>query len=306
MSWHPRSNSSQISGAQMSMNEPALGNTIADLENLAVSGTPSSSVQQSIQNVFAMGYGYPTGATSTMYDTSPANLQCYGALGRGLESSHDPFPIYSVSDQAQCAYMPQGFSDDVFTSAEYQAAQQWPQDTSYLTMTSQVPQAMSAYPSANAPKMKASSAPRISRRKSKELVGMGLYDDRESSSMSLLDIAASQDSNRDSMGKGLKLEETWQPPNDDDEEEEDEGYSTEEADEAEEAPQPVIPSAPAEVQPACYPAYRDMSNQSFFFNDDDEYIYEDQYASYLAYAQAFPGGQPKPQFNPQTESYLWF
>lgn len=123
--------------------------------------------------------------------------------------------------------------------------------------------------------------------------------------MSGLGTAVSEDVAQDSMGKGLKLEETWQPPNEDEEEADDEGYSTDEAEEVEETPPTIMASSPAEAQTAVYPTYADMSNQSFFFNDDDEYTNEAQYANYLAYGQPLPGSQPKPHSNPRMENYLW-
>lgn len=147
-------------------------------------------------------------------------------------------------------------------------------------------------------------APQVSKRANKVLSGIGLYDDKTP------DFASdtSGDPNRDSMGKGLKLEETWQPSKDDDEnddededEDEDEGsYSTDEAEEIEEDSSTMAP-APHHAPTAFYPTYGDLSNQSFFFsNDDDPYTGEDQYANYLAFGQA----QSKPQ-DPATGNFLW-
>jgi len=310
MSWHPGSDTFVAPGSQICTSEPALGNAIADMENLAVSGTPASSVEQSIQNAFAMGYGYPTSTPNTMYDTSPVDMQGCGMFGVGPEAACDSYPIYSVSDQVQYPYIPPT-EPYMYPNSCYQTAQQWPQNSSNYPMGSQMPQAMSEYAPARVPvnsarKAKTNSAPQLSRKKSKELVGMGLYDDRGSTFMSGLNSVVSEESNRDSMGKGLKLEETWQPPNDDEEEEDDDGYSTEEAEEVEEVPPPVMASAPAEAQSAFYPAYRDMSNQSFFFNDDEDYTNEDHYGNYLAYGKAMPEFRPKPQFNNQMENHVWF
>ena len=58
------------------------------------------------------------------------------------------------------------------------------------------------------------------RKQSMELVGMGLYDSPSNgvseSGMSYLQQHGSGQSQRESLGKGLKLEETWQPPEEED------------------------------------------------------------------------------------------
>ena len=310
MSWHPGSDAFYSPSSQVPTSEPSLGHTIANLENLAVSGTPTSSVQQSIQNAFAMGYGYPISAPIPMYGASLGETQSCRMVDPISEPVCDSYPTYSVSDQTQNPYIPQPPMYDAYTNPSYQPSQQWSQNASYFSMDSQASKAMQEYrptqPSTSTVrKAKAASAPQLARRKSKELVGMGLYDDRASGFMSGLNSAVSEDSSRDSMGRGLKLEETWQPPDDDDAEEDDEGYSTEEVEEEEEAPPPVMASAPAEAQTTLYPTYADMSDQSFFFNDDDEYVGDDHYARYIAYSQTLPENQPKPQMNPGMENYLW-
>ena len=317
MSWHPGSDTTQTPAAQMPRSEPALGNTIADLENLAVSGTPTSSVQQSTQNAFAMGYSCPMGAQNTTYETPPAKVQSYGEPANSPGSKYDFYPTYSVSDKYQYPLVPQAAPYGMYPTTDYKLAPQWPSGITHYSMNPQIPQPMQEYPPAhvstnNSRKTKAISAPQLSRRKSKELVGMGLYDDRGNNFMSCVGSAGSENSPRDSVGKGLKLEETWQPPDEDQEEEEeeedeeDEGYSSEEADEVKDVQPPLVASYPSEAQTTYFPTYRDMSNQSFFFNDDDEYTNEDQYANYFAYAQAMPEAQPKPQMNPGMENYLWF
>ena len=313
MSWHPDSDPLQTQGQQMPTSEPALGTTIANLENLAVTGTPASSVQQTIQDAFAMGYGYPMSADTMMYETSLAQPRGYGMFDSNSNSEHDPHPIYSVSDQAQDPYISQAPTYNVYSTTGYQPAHQWPQNTFRYDSNSENPQLLQHNPPGNvftksARKVKATSVPQLARRKSKELVGMGLYDDRGSDFISSLNSAVGENANRDSVGKGLKLEETWQPPiEDEQDEDEDEGYSTDEAEEAEEIPPPAImTSSPAEPQTALYPkTYGDMSNQSFFFNDDEEYANGDP-GNYFAYCQALPTAQPKAQLNPGMENYLWF
>lgn len=290
-----------------------MGNTIVGLENLAVSGTPASAVQQSIQDAFSMGYGHPINAPTTKYETSPPALPGYGTISPATELAYDSYPTYSISDVPQYPPIPQVTTCDPYPATDYHLQQQWSQYGPNNFINSQIPQHASDYlpaqvPVDNARQSKARNAPRLSRKRSKELVGMGLYDDKTSNFMSSLNSAVSEDPNRDSVGKGLKLEETWQPPNEDedDEDEDDEAYSTDEAEEVEEAPTSVIASASAEAQTVFYPRYGDLSNQSFFFNDDDEYMNDNHFTNYLAYEQGLEAVQAKPPLNPGMENYLWF
>lgn len=308
MSWHPSSKDYGSPDTYVSSSEPAIGNTIAGLENLAVSSTSASCVQQSIQDAFAMGYGYPIDAPTTSYEESSTTTSGYGTLGQASEPVYNSYPTYCISDLPQFPPMPQATTYHANPAPSYQLPQQWPNGQDY-TVNSQMHQAIPNYFPAQGPvntTRQSKSISRVTRKRSQELVGMGLYDDKASDFMSSINPAVGQDPNRESLGKGLKLEETWQPPDEDDEEDDDEAYSSDDAEEVEEDPPSFMASAPTEAQTAFYPAYGDLSNQSFFFNDDDEYINNDQYADYLAYGQGLSGVQPKPQQNLGMENYLWF
>ncbi|KAJ9658561.1 hypothetical protein H2201_007768 [Coniosporium apollinis] len=97
----------------------------------------------------------------------------------------------------------------------------------------------------------------------KELVGMGLYDLPDSSQSFLLTGAQS------STGKGLKLEETFQPPEADEDDEDDNMSSDEES-----------PDEPPNAQDQQWSVQTgnqlmpDLSGQSFFFDDDETYTNE--------------------------------
>ncbi|CAL8574255.1 hypothetical protein XPA_000221 [Xanthoria parietina] len=136
----------------------------------------------------------------------------------------------------------------------------------------------------------------VTKQKSKELVGMGLYDGPSRKELSTLSVSPDHvgQLRAQPQGKGLKLEETWQPPNDDGHDEEEEGYSTDEADED-------FPHGPAphEAQPALLPAnYGDLSNQSFFFDSDDPFT------EYMSFD---PGVQVcKPKISDTTnQNFMW-
>ncbi|KAK4690567.1 hypothetical protein P7C71_g6249, partial [Lecanoromycetidae sp. Uapishka_2] len=283
-----------------------MGNTIEGLENLAVSGTPTSSVQQSVENALSMGYGFPITTPSTAFEQSPLGLGEYGMHEPAPTPIYNPYASYDVSQQPQYQYTSQALAYDPYAPISYHM-QQWSQLQPYLA--SQPPQAPPEYlPVHNAandpPEVEVNTRPRLARRGSKELVSIGLYDN-DASDLSALTSAVGSDPNRDSLGKGLKLEETWQPPNDEDEEDE-EGYSTDEGEEMDEVP-PVLPTSTAsEIQTSFYPpTYGDLSNQSFFFNEDDQYASESHYSDYYAINQDYQDAQPKVA-DPATSNFLWF
>ena len=315
MSWHPGSETISTPATQVRSSEPALGYTISGLQNLAVSGQPTPSVQQSIENAFAMGYGIPIRSALPMYEQSPTANGHYEPAPESIyrpessynsEPSYDPYS-YNTLEQFQHSYPPEPSTQDMYPPANYQLPQ-WPQAQPCFADDFQNPQtsADSCHWSSNpGQKLNVTAAPQVSKRANKVLSGIGLYDDKAPEFISSTRV----DPNRDSVGKGLKLEETWQPPNDDDDnddndddddEEEEGSYSTDEAEEIEEDP-PIMASAPQHAQTAFYPTCGDLSNQSFFFsNDDDPYAGEDQYTNYLAFGQA----QSKPQ-DPVTGNFLW-
>lgn len=142
--------------------------------------------------------------------------------------------------------------------------------------------------------------PRPLKEQNKELVGMGLYDSPDKdpiSSLTLWDASRSTQlcgtphHRQESVGKGLKLEETWQPPigqededQDEVEDEVDEDYSTDEGEE--ELPLGTRLIAPGQQQ-AALPAYGDLSNRTFFFDNDETFTND------LAFDQTFSFAQHK-------------
>lgn len=300
MSWHPSSELNRRR-AQMPTSEPTLGNTIVGLENLAVSNTPAS-VQQSIENAFAMGYGYPIAKPASMYEPSPMQTGGYDNVHACAESACNPYASYDTLEPYHYSETSTALTYAIYPPASNQVPQ-WPPVEPEITNNQLVaPQEPvdclpMQWPTDAHQNLYFTSAPELPKKTSKELVGMGLYDNEDRDFMSTIHSAISDDPIRDSMGKGLKLEETWQPPvKDGDDDGDDEGGedsdSTDEAEEVEED-SPVVSSAPAETPIASYPTYGDLSDKSFFFNEDEQYPGEDQYTTYLAYGQGIPAVQPK-------------
>ena len=312
MSWHPGSERLQTSHPLMPVHDSTLGNTIAGLENLAVTGTPQPSVEQSIQDAFSMAYGFPMSQTPTDYvqpSTFPQNDPSVAAI-----SSHinQPFPTQypSYDDRVPAEYpvLAQETNYDMYNLLSDYGLPQQPQSQPQLDYSSplelyqaptEIPWQESTILSQN---IIANPTQRLQRKKSKELVGLGLYDDKKEDFLSTLN----SEPNRESLGKDLKLEETWQPPNDEDdgeeEEEEEETYSSDEVEEE-------VPEAPSFIGQASadpqtfYPTYGDMSNQSFFFNDDEQQLGHDTpYVNYVAFESE---GQHKAQPVAETGNLGW-
>lgn len=324
MSWHPGSERLQTSFPPMPTHDSTLGNTIAGLENLAVTGTPQPSVEQSIQDAFSMAYGFPLSQTPTGYvqpSTFPQNDPSMAAMSNHL---NHPFPPqYTPYDESvSMGYpilAPEPNYDMYNLISDYglppQPQMQPPLDYSSPIEQYQMPTEVPwQEPTSFAQNAVANQTPRLPRKKSKELVGLGLYDDKQDDFLSTLN----SEPNRESLGKDLKLEETWHPPKDneeqdaaaaaEEEEEEDAAYSSDEADEDAPDPSNFITHPSTDPPPTFYPTYGDMSNQSFFFNEDEQQLGGHDDAPYVNYVAFGPeGGQPKVQTQPVagTGTFGW-
>ena len=299
-SWHSGLALPQTSQVPMLVNDNAVGNAIAGLENLAVTNTPPS-VQQSIQNAFSMGYGYPISTPSADFTpqlsdpqpfyppmTSTSQKSAFALPAHDdAEPSFDPygqtyqFNDYSVAPWAQNTDQNVLFAESSYTTPVSSASFQQTADTLQYFHTKELPETPKA--------------------EGEELVGIGLYDREDRGFVSTLNSTSTKIPGRSPPGKELKLQETWHPPSN----EEDDEESSEELEEAEELPTDT--STATEAQLALYPTYGDLSDQSFFINDDaDLYPGDDQYANYLALdngLQVMEQGKPP---SAGTGDFLWF
>lgn len=288
----------------MPVHDPALGTTISGMENLAVA-TPQSSVEQSIHDAFSLAYGFPTSQTPTDYMQSGTYPQVNHTM---VPTSNPVMPSipsqYSFHNNA----LPTGYS----------SGQQEPSEELYNLLSDyEIPKQLHNQPSLHYSSPTGMSyqnpmpwqepvafpqdmAPQplqvLRKKKSKELVGLGLYDDKKEDFLSTLN----SDPNRESLGKDLKLEETWQPPKDEGEDED--ASSSDEADD--EVPETFDPINQAPVNPQTfYPAYGDLSNQSFFFNEDEQQLGHD--APYVNYVAFDPEGPAKAPPIAETGNFMW-
>lgn len=291
MSWHPGSSAYPAPAATHVLNDVSLGNTIADFETLAVSGStqPLYEDPMGVENFPSRHGGRfdPTGLEHINWQSlaTEANLHCHPFLQSGFLRTNQ----YCVQNPYDGSYGQAGLPqppcvDSNVTSSDYQL----PASVEELCMQ---------YPNGIDYSEALRVSPHITSKKSKELVGMGLYDDKNGSMLSAANMVGMSTSgtsaglHRNSLGKGLKLEETWQPPSEAAIDEA-EDYSSDEAED--------LPVAPPSQQPEAqvFAGYKDLSNQTFFFENDDPY------SNYIAFDQAMQYCEPKAP-DPALGNFLW-
>ena len=284
------SSKSNQPNAEAPFSDGILGNTIAGFETLAVSGSNRQSLESDIHRTASQNQ-YPLNQSQhrceQTYDAE-ANYGYFEPIPVTTHSQHqNDYPSYeyqlqAMSYQSSCDpyVLPQNY---VLPSDNYTF---YGASTSPSFLPIQYPPVFPQADSAAAP-------PPRTTKKNKELVGMGLYDDKNGSMFAPLDqIGSGTLGLGDSLGKGLKLEETWKPPGEADEA--DEGYSTDDAEE--ELP---IALGPQEARLQVLPADGDLSNQTFFFDNDE------QYGNFIAYHQGLSAYPSKP-IDPAAGDFLWF
>lgn len=116
--------------------------------------------------------------------------------------------------------------------------------------------------------------PTLPRTNSKELVGMGLYDGPDRYSWTLDNYMDTETTTRPlSLGKGLKLEETWEPPEEEDKTDDEEEDEEEEVETIQQQLEQVAKEVP-QLPPMS------ITNQSFFPNSQDVLSAQAGFAQY--------------------------
>ncbi|KAL8698730.1 MAG: hypothetical protein Q9224_001718 [Gallowayella concinna] len=281
---------------------PGLNPRHLDQEEKSRAGTTDMQIPQRYQQ---------TGYTSisnyapqpSFAQTPPSNSQVQYSMGDqclqpALEghsfypTSYYEYPLQPPQQEYDNSYNYGGYLNSLGTTGFSQMAP----DYSFYS-TRQTPESFHTQDQSYLPQYVQASAPvPLTKQRSKELVGLGLYDGPSRKELSNFNVAPDH-INRllvEPQGKGLKLEETWQPPKDDGEDAEEEGYSTDDGEED-------LPSAlaPKESQPTFIPsAYDDLSNQSFFFDSDDPFT------DYLSFDPCVAVCQPKIP-DGANQNFMW-
>lgn len=289
MSWHPGSRAYLGPIAPHVPNDISHGNPISGFESLAVSGS------QPIYEA-SMGAGSFPQTPGTQFD----QMKGYN----GWDTLATNFNVHYPS----CPQPEVPATNQYYLQHSYEAVQEQPDfshssffETRVDPLDYQLPPTAQLLPMQFPPNMgysnELSDSPCITTKKSKELVGIGLYDNKDSSMLSASHltgtghIEASAGLQRSFLGKGLKLEETWQPPGEEPIDEADD-YSSDEGED--------LPAAPPsqQPQPQVYTGYEDLSNQTFFFDNDD------QYNDYIDFNTAMQFCEPKAP-DPMSGNFLW-
>ncbi|KAL8770971.1 MAG: hypothetical protein Q9209_003390 [Squamulea sp. 1 TL-2023] len=238
------------------------------------------------------------------FDSTPApDIQLQSVIAGGLpqlvSSDYTTYP-YSNYDRPLSFIQQDGETPYSYDSsiADLPTADLSQITTDYATYSSQqTPDTFQIQARSSAPQyVQSLLPPTVTKQRSKELVGMGLYDGPSRRELSTLNVSRDHTGQllAEPQGKGLKLEETWQPPNDDGHDAEEEAYSTDEAEE-DLPPAPVLQEAQSALLPA---TYGDLSNQSFFFDSDDPFT------DYMSFDPGAQNCQAKMSDIP-SQNFMW-
>ena len=265
-----------------------LGQTINGLEHLQVSGEQSLPLETSGRVPYPLPEELNTYnpsnplSTQSMYGANLDLLPNYVSQSMSAytdSNSYDPNIPMSFGDMQQLylssAYVP--------AAPTMETGLDNPLYNPHLPINSQISFQQYLRPQAQS----LSTKPR--NKKSRELVAMGLYDD----------AAQVQ---RESIGKTLKLEDAWQPPEKEKEKQVVDGNShmdgQEEDSSTDEDEEETLAVPSTAISHNQVPVYQDLSNQSFFFEDDDTYT------NLMPVASELPMYQPKMPEDIQA-SFSW-
>lgn len=287
VSWHP-SSMGFVYPRPVSTYEPSNRRSIAAYQTVDVHGMPTPMTQPDsnsdsmVDNWFSlegnsgvypqqMNYGF--GPAGLRLDTGfPTNVHVDSNSATNNVSTAQSYPSGSSA-----TYSTQTWTESLSTFPSYTA----PPTPDILPIQNPTEEACEEEVGEREP-----SLPPLPRKDSKELVGMGLYDVPDRSSYSFESIGGDGTSyfseRHESMGKGLKLEDAWEPPeesddDDDGEDEPEDGYAEDdpavekESEKAKAKATEVVVVSSEPATETMRQLYGDMSNQSFFFDGDDNY-----------------------------------
>lgn len=269
-SWHPSSVATQQQRPQSYCVAPSR-NSLQDYPSFPASGIPTPLTHPELGLQLNSRPWYDTEDASSLYQQS-SDYDVYGpndlTINTSMQDGYftNPYIQYSSSTNQSS----EGYA--VFSPMQYPTSA-WTSTLS--TLSTQTAPATPDFVAIEESRNQ-NDLPTLPRKESDELIGMGLYDvpDRHSWSLdSIMDGPTSLLATRPlSMGKGLKLEETWEPP----EEEDSDSEEADEDDDDESQDSPSIEVEHQHVRVANHPTqflqsaaeipYAHMADQSFFFD----------------------------------------
>ena len=260
-SWHPGAEPPGPFDVPRSMREQPVNNALTGFEHLAVTDTPPS-IEQSIHNACSVGHSYPY----SLPLHTPATEAPPGGLYT-LPLAQPPQEQYLVP---QYDYMPTTtkMGNSFQPQAEgFMRQESLPDGRNDVYRPTSHTNAFEEAKTASAdvsPGLLHADELETSDGEGEELIGIGLYDDKEPSPLSDTVFSATSRSGFLASGRDLKLEQTWQPPSTAEDSNEPNTESTEQSNCA------IVRSPPGDIPQNFYSPYDDLSNQSFFFTGDDD------------------------------------
>lgn len=284
VSWHPSSMGLNRPAPRTSTHETSSRQSMAAYQTVAMNGLPTPMTQPDLNNDLPADPFFSLDNPSIPYQQSAMAQQAYTSAGLSVDTTYQScFPLGHAT-LPQYTTVPASSDYSTYSPMNF-ATQSWAESLSAFPSYT-APPTPDYLPIQNPSDMWQGAdtieKPALVKSQSKELVGMGLYDKPDRTGFSLNSLAYSHRESsgahlhHNSLGKGLKLEETWQPP----EEEEDEEVEEESPGHDPGREEPPQESASAQkwqggmvgekALEASHATYGDLSNQSFFFENNDD------------------------------------
>ena len=252
---------------------------------MSMNGLPTPMTQPDLNDDLPVDPFFRLDNSHIPYQQSAMARQGYSSAGLSIDTTYHACIPFNQTNPPQYTTVPASSDYSTFSPMNF-ATQSWAESLSAFPSYT-APPTPDYLPIQNPPDQwpgaDTAEQSTLVKSKSKELVGMGLYDEPDRTSLSLDRLAGGPTGafgahpHHESLGKGLKLEETWQPPEEDEEDEEDEESSPSD-DPSPDEPSQVVAGAPMwqgnllgdKALEASHATYEDLSNQSFFFDNNDD------------------------------------
>lgn len=285
LSWHPSSSQFSVESFGLPTSQPLLDHQAYAAYNNQLQAYHRSLASQQPQDQYTQSHQYSNRDSGVSgMGWSRSSQSDYQPSKQSLEGS-TPWNFSFQQDMSAVSSVP------ACTTSQNEPVSWYLQDLSHMVQAQLQPPPYSDFlpiqypPALQQPASEPDTQDHsLNRQKSKELIGMGLYDPPDNSTSLLAGGLLST-------GKGLKLEETWQPPADDDDEDdepEEAGNDASSDEEDEEEPPPADDQQWPLPSGGLLPT--NMSGQSFFFDDDDETCTNEWWYQQLKYPTVTEGG----------------
>jgi len=283
VSWHPSSMGLNRPTPRTSTYETSSTQSMVAYQTVAMNGLPTPMTQPDLNKDLPVDPFFSLDNSTVLCQQSAMAQQGYTSAGLSVDNSYQSCVPFDQTNQPRYTTVPASSDYSTFSPMDF-TTQIWADSLSTFP-TYTAPPTPDYLPMQTPSEMwqgaEAAEQPTLIKSQSKELIGMGLYDKPDRNSCSLNSLAGSHGGSfgahphHESLGKGLKLEETWQPPAEEEEDEEEESGPSDD-------PKEPPPESAGEqlwqgdlmgekALEASNATSGDLSNQSFFFDHNDDY-----------------------------------